>query len=255
MKPETKTLCTYLGGSHLYHLHTAESDVDERGVFMHLETAYILGTKRFDEERVQPVDGDEDKVIKELSHFCNLVRKSNSEAMEVLFCKEDEFEFLSDEFKRFRDYRLQFVSSKALFSCLRGYMQGEKRLANGERKGKIGGKRHRQLQAVGFSPKNFTQLFRLAHVGINFFKTGEYIVDTRDFPNEVHSFLMSVKTTPEKHTVEQLNEHATELEKDLVYSFENRVINNKFDEALMNKLLLELYFPVLEKSHKHRLDI
>ena len=49
----TKTLCRYLGGSHLYHLDTPQSDRDERGVFMVTEPSYILGTMRHDEKRRQ----------------------------------------------------------------------------------------------------------------------------------------------------------------------------------------------------------
>ena len=152
-------LCEYLGGSQLYHLNTPESDVDERGVFMHTDPAYVLGTRRFDEERKQ--NDTQDKVLKELSHFCSLLRKSNSEAMEVMFCNESEFSLLTPEFKEFRKLASDVVDSKNLFNCLRGYMQGEKRLANGLRKGKLGGNGFAKLQEVGFSPKNFTQLFRL----------------------------------------------------------------------------------------------
>lgn len=146
---KTKTLCRLYGGSTLYHLSTPESDLDERGVFVHLDPMYILGTRRFDEKRRQPKDTDEDVVLKELSHYCSLLSKSNTEALELLFCDESEFLEIADEFKFIRDHRFYFIDSKHLFNCLRGYMKGERRLMNGERKGQIGGKRYSKLQEVG----------------------------------------------------------------------------------------------------------
>jgi hypothetical protein len=133
-------------------------------------------------------------------------------------------------------------------------MQGEKKLSNGERKGKIVGKRYKKLQEVGFSPKNFVQLFRLANVGINFFSQNKYIVDSREFPDDLRSFLMSVKTTPENHKVEKLNEYANKLEKDLVKAYENRVVDLKFDEDLLNDILVDIYMPVLVDNQEGKLN-
>lgn len=248
MNTPTKTLCLYYGGSHLYRLNTLESDIDERGIFMHLDPAYILGTKRFDEERKQ--NDEQDKVLKELSHYCSLLRRSNSEALEILFA-ESQFEAISPEFKLIRHHRYSFVDSKGLFNCLRGYMKGELRLALGERKGKIGGKRYAKLQEVGYSPKNFTQLLRLANVGITFFREDRYVVDTRDFADGVHELLMSIKTTPEKHTVEELKQLAADAEASLVTAYENRSVNHEFNEDLMNELLLQIYLPILQE-HNYR---
>ena len=252
---KTKTLCSYYGGSTLYHLMTPESDLDERGVFMHTDVAYILGTKRFDEDRKQDVDTD--RVFKELSHFGSLVRKSNSEAMEVLYANESEFAFMSDEFKLIRDARMDFVDSTNLFKCLRGYMKGELRLACGERKGAIGGKRYAKLQEVGFSPKNATQLFRLAQVGITFFESDKYVVDTREFECELpssefksfHSFLMNVKTKPKQFNVDDIKKFAEWYEDRLVTAWQSRNIDRNFNEDKLNELLLKVYFPVVKQAY------
>jgi hypothetical protein len=242
MKP-TKTLCKYAGGSTLYHLTTPESDYDERGVFMHTDPAYILGTKRYDEARTQ--NQDDDIVYKELSHFCGLLRKSNSEAMEVLFCDDSEFTQLEPEFKALRANAYSFVDSKNLFNCLRGYMKGELRLAIGERKGKLGGKRYAKLQEVGFSPKNFVQLLRLAKVGIEFFTNDRYVVDTRQFGDAYHQLLMAIKSTPENFNVDNLKSLVADYEAQLVDAFENREIDYKFDEDKCNEILLDIYRPML----------
>lgn len=246
---KTKLLCKIRGGSHLYHLETPESDIDERGVFIHLDPKFIVGTKRFDEERRQPKNSDEDVVLKELSHYCNLLSKSNTEALELLFCSECEFEEFSEEFELLRNHRDCFIDDTKLFCCLRGYMQGERRLMNGERKGKIGGKRYTKLQEVGYSPKNAVQLIRLANVGINFFRNRNFIVDTRQFPDNLHDLLMDIKVHPEKYSKEEVNNIVDKCEKNLVESFESRQKSThaNFDEITLNKVLVSIYTPILVK--------
>lgn len=247
-KMKTKLLCKLLGGSHLYHLNTADSDIDERGVFTHLDPKYIIGTKRFDEERRQPKDTDEDVVVKELSHYCNLLSKSNTEALDLLFCDVSEFSEITPEFHLLRENRLKFVDSVRLFNCLRGYMQGERRLMNGERKGQIGGKRYAKLQEVGYSPKNAVQLLRLARVGIDFFNHNQYRVDTRLFGMDFYDHLRAIKTKPELFTSERVNAEVDYLEQSLVESFENRKITYVFDEDALNEVLMEIYMPILKKA-------
>jgi len=242
MKPDY-VICEFLGGSHLYGLNTPESDEDIRGVFVNTDPAFILGTRRFDEARKQNSLIKEDVVYKEVSHFIRLLNQSNTEALEILFAPESAFTVLEPSMKKLRENSGLLVDSKRLFNCLRGYMQGEYRLAIGERKGQIGGKRYAKLQEVGFSPKNFTQLFRLAYCGIVFFGSNRFPVNMKN--ESIYDELMAVKTTPEKFTKEQLTEAYQGAEKDLVEAFENRAVDRLFDEEVANKLLLDIYLPHL----------
>lgn len=239
------------GGSMLYHLETPESDIDERGVFMHTEPAYILGTKRFDEDRRQDPNIQQDIVVKELSHYCSLLARGNTEALELLFCKESEFRTITPKFRLIRDNREHLVDSKLLFCCLRGYIQGERRLMNGERKGQIGGKRFAVLQQLGYSPKNAVQLLRLAQTGIEFFKNGQFIVDSRDFGTQFHTLLMDIKTNGQKFTKQEVNNLVDELETQLVEAYENKNFTFYFNETMLNDLLLDIYMSVL-KNHEKR---
>lgn len=238
-------ICEYLGGSHLYGLNTPESDEDVRGLFVNSQPMYILGTRRFDEQRNQNPALKEDVVYKEVSHFFRLLAQSNSEALEALFAKESSFSLLTPEFRRIQQLRYEFVDSKRLYDCLRGYMASEYRLAIGERKGQIGGKRYAKLQEVGFSPKNFTQLFRLAYCGKTFFLEDRFPVDMRD--ESIHEFLMDVKVRPEKFNKDVLTEKYREAEKELDAAFEKRILNRKFHEDMANQILLELYRPYICK--------
>lgn len=247
MKPD-HVICEFLGGSHLYGLNTPESDTDVRGIFVNTDPAFIVGTRRFDEARKQNHLIKEDVVYKEVSHFIRLLHQANTEALEILFADDSAFTVLDKQMKDIRAWSGKLVSSEKLFNCLRGYMAGEYRLAIGERKGQIGGKRYAKLQEVGFSPKNFTQLFRLSHVGKVFFTENRFPVNVKNEP--CYAELMAIKTHPEKFTKEQLTEKFLGEEKMLIEAYENRVVNREFDEGVANALLLSVYMPHLRNAYR-----
>ncbi len=241
-------LCKFLGGSHLYGMNTPASDIDERGVFAHTDPAYILGTKRDDEERKQNPDIKEDIIYKELNHFAGLLKQSNSEAIEAMVAPVESFEIFTPEWKKIRDLGRKVIDSEKLFKCLRGYMQGEYRLAIGERKGTIGGKRYAQVLEYGFSPKNFCQLFRLAHLGQKFFLEDRFVINVKtDGDKDVYDYIMSVKTTPWLHNKESLTVEYNKYETALTLAYENRVASYTLDEDALNKTLLDIYLPFLNK--------
>lgn len=244
-----KILCKYLGGSHLYGLNGPDSDIDERGVFMNTDPSYILGLNRFDEQR--KIKDGEDIVYTELGHFMRLLEKSNSAALETLFAPIERFSATTEEFSAIREKRWSLVDSEKLFKCLMGYMQGELRLALGIRKGKIGSKRNAQVEKYGFSPKNFTQLFRLAYVGIYFFNENRFIVDTHDFSATVYKLLINIKFNPENYKADWLKLTVEELENMMKVAFDKRKVDHKFNRDVANKILLDCYYPFL-KNEKTR---
>ena len=247
MKPDN-VICEFLGGSHLYGLNTPSSDEDVRGIFVNTEPAYILGTRRFDEARKQNPDIKEDVVYKELSHFMRLLNQANTEALELLFAPIENFTSYSDQFERIQSKRNNLIDSKRLFNCLRGYMQGEYRLAVGQRTGQLGGKRYEQVQKYGFSPKNFTQLFRLAYVGRTFFTENRFVVNVRNEP--IYEKLMAIKTQPEKFSKESLTQDFEEAEKALVQAFERRAVTHHFEEEVANDILVEIYHPYITARYQ-----
>ena len=127
-------------------------------------------------------------------------------------------------------------------------MQGERRLANGERTGQLGGKRRVQLDAHCFSPKNATQLLRLAWCGVYLFKTGEFPVRIDYYDSKFSDMLLDIKTKPENYTKSQLNEMFDVAESMLVAEYDKRSVNSKFDSDLATNILLKSYLPFLKLS-------
>lgn len=247
MKDNVYVLCRLLGGSNLYNLATPESDKDERGLFMHTDPKYILGTGKYEEERQQNPTEKIDIVYKELNAWISLLKRGNTEALELLFAPLSSFSEVSSVFQSFRQESLSFLDSERLFTCLSGYGQSEYRLAIGERTGVLGSKRKEALDKYGFSPKNATQLLRLLWTGIHFFEYNRYVVDTIEFGSSIRSYLYDVKTKPETYSKDKLTEDFHGLDEKMKKVFDSRSINHRFNEDKANALLLQAYLPFLTR--------
>jgi len=237
-----KTICRIVAGSRLYGLDTPDSDVDTRGVFLNTGHAEILGLSR---ERNIKSDV-EDTLLIEFRHYLGHLQRTNTSAIELLFAEG--FEVLEEEFRIVRENRRRLIDSDRLFASLMGYIHGERRLANGERTGELGGKRKEQLDRYGFSPKNFSHLLRLAHCGEVFFRTSTYPVSLRDDP--ARELIFSVKTEPERYSKEKLNLISDAAVDRLKKSYDNRMERLEFDSELANRLCLDFYMPFLQGEKK-----
>ena len=237
-----KTLCKYLGGSHLYGMSTPASDVDERGVFMNTDPLYVYGFHRLDNQVNQTAE--KDVVMHELTQFLKLATKSNTQTLECLFAPLDSFNMLDEDFKVLvLDERERFLNTDQLFKSLEGYLYNEMRLALGERTGLLGSKRKNQLDKHGFSPKNFSHLFRLAECGRMFFLTGVYPVVLKEFNPYLHDLCMSVKTEPDMWSADELKKKADSLREEMRKAYESVADSVKFkpDLEYTGKVLKHFY--------------
>lgn len=234
-----KHILKYLGGSHSYGLNTPASDEDIRGIFMHTDMSFIVGLNRF--EHQENIAGGADEKFKELRHFLCLLRRANSEAIEALFIKRENCLELTEEMSHIRANRKSLLDSERLFKCLMGYMQGELKLANGERTGKLGGKRKEQIDKYGFSPKNFVQLLRLAWAGVCFFQKGYFPVNVMDEDKALGATLLDIKVNAQNYNKDILNKLAAAYEANLKDAFDTRKFDYKFDESIANTLCMDLY--------------
>jgi predicted nucleotidyltransferase len=239
-----KIIAEIIAGSHLYGLSTPESDVDKRGVFLNTDPGKILGLERFEVLK----KSNEDTVYFELVHYLHGLKKTNTQMVEMIFAEESDFVFLSDEFKQIREQKYNLIDSEYLYKSLLGYIQNENKLANGERTGSLGSKRKNTLDAFGYSPKNFSHLFRLSFCGQTFFETGIYPVNLNRFDKQFRDLVFSIKTEPEKYNKEYLNMMCEKSLQKLTISFNNRKDNFKFDVSLANEFCRKFYLPFLEKS-------
>lgn len=244
MEDNRKTLCLAQGGSHAYGLSTPSSDIDLRGIFVNTDIEHLVGLKR-DEILVEQT-AEKDNVMTEFRHAIRLLKGANTQMVELLF--QEDFQTVDPIWKEVQAARSQLISSEKLYTCLRGYMQGELRLANGERTGKLGGKRKAAIDAYGFSPKNFVQLYRLAWAGTTYFRKGYFPVNVRRENPDMADMLLLIKTEPQKFEREMLNFKAKELEAELDRVFHHqRTFDTQFSEDKANELCLKVYGPLIAK--------
>lgn len=238
-----KMLFKVYGGSTAYGLNTPESDIDYRGVFVNTEPSKILGLERHDHIQKQET---EDEVYYEVRKFFELLRNGNTGAMEVLFSNEMPLQTTKEFETLIKRNTFKFVDTDKMFRCLLGYMQGERRLANGERTGVLGGKRKAQLEKYGFSPKNFVQLFRLAYCGECLFTKGYFPVNIKEENVKFCSWLMDIKCNPANYNKEELNMEVDKFEERLKLSYDERMFDSKFDHDFANEVLRKIYLPYLQ---------
>lgn len=227
---------SYLGGSHSYGLNTENSDKDIRGIYLSEDVFSIFGMVKDEHKQ----GNGEDEKYHELRHFLRLCRNGNPEAIEMMYFrgkpiyKNQFWDFICE-----KPHLL--IDPHKFFKSLVGYTYGELKRANGERTGKLGGKRKTAIDKYGFSPKNFCQLLRLCFCGEIFFKEGYFPVDVKEY-NLFHK-LMDIKMHPEKYSREYLNSDCEESMGRLKEAYNNSSILNQFsfDEDYVKKILLDSY--------------
>jgi predicted nucleotidyltransferase len=240
-----KVICRGVGGSRAYGLETPTSDTDWRGIFLNVELKYILGLDKY--EHQEYIKGEDEK-YKEFRHFLNMCRKSNTEAMEMLF--NDHWDMVTTEFLNVQKNRLKLIDTTMAFKCLCGYMQGERRLMNGERTGQLGSKRKESIDKFGYSPKNAVQMVRLAWAGCWLFEKGTFPVNVRENDPELCEYLLDVKTHPERYTKAEMNDETNWWEEKMKRTFDSRNFNYEFDNDLANQMVYDMYMPLLKGMEK-----
>lgn len=238
-----KYILKYKGGSHSYSLNTPSSDSDERGLFLHTLPKHILGLNRWDHQENKA--GGADEMYFEVRHFIDLLRKGNTQCYEMLFLKPNQIELDSPEWKSIKAKSHYLLDSDRLYKSVCGYIQSERRLAVGERTGKLGGKRYDQVIKLGFSPKNLIQLYRLCWAATWFFNYSIFPVDISEYDSNLALRLLKIKTDPQEFNKDELIEGSYINEELMKESFKNRQTNFIFDEDFANNLLLSLYIPHL----------
>ena len=159
--------------------------------------------------------------------------------LKLLFTYIDSFFF-----RQIKNQRIRLLDSERIYKSLRGYVKGEFLLARGDRSGRLGGKRKEALEQNGFSPKNFSHLFRLLGVGQHYFETGEYLVQPRDRSQELHDLCLELKLNPQNFNVEWLTEKFNEENQKFEGSYVNstkEILDRRFDLEYVGKVLFATY--------------
>jgi len=233
---ENQFICKLVAGSHLYNLNTSQSDIDKRGIYLTNSLPYLFGLENDDVVQSKDSNNDDYSYF-EASRFIQLLKKTNTNSLEVLFAPKESFLLLTKDFELIRKHRMQLVDSqRLLYSSLRGYVNSEIKLALGERTGKLGGKRKEALDKFQYSYKNVSNLIRLVYQMRKFLETGEYPLQLE---GAIRDQCLKIKTQPEKYSLDDIKKIVEEVRLD-AESIEDK-IHLVFDAQLASCLMWEIY--------------
>jgi predicted nucleotidyltransferase len=243
-------VCQMIGGSQSYGLNTPESDLDQRGIYLNMDRAHVIGLRKHEHQQKQGNGVDE--VFTEFRNALKLLQAGNTQMIELLF--NENWVYIGPEWKLVIENRRRLISSGKLFSCLRGYGQNELKLALGLRTGALGGKRKGAIERWGYSPKNVVQLIRLYWAGSVYFQKGVFPVRVADFNSDLAEQLFQIKTRPEIFSKDRIEPLAKMWEENLVKSYECRSVDTEFNEEVANNICLKVYAPIVRALHLDYLD-
>lgn len=230
---ELDFLCVLLAGSHLYGLQHSGSDEDHRGVYLNSKKSEVLGLLE-NNSYTSSDTSSSDFAYYSLSRFFDLLRKTNTNTIEILFAPE--YLLVTEDFKRIKEKRNEFIDSSRLVSSVKGYMFSEIRLALGERTGRLGGKRKTALEKYKFSPKNISSLLRIRHCLKEFLKNGEWpCVIT----GPLKDLSMRLKLHPEEFSLDEIKD-LTEAARIEVESMTD-TLSMKFNSELAAEIMWDIY--------------
>jgi predicted nucleotidyltransferase len=240
-----KIIAKYLGGSHSYGLANADSDRDERFLFLNTKISDILGLSRHDHQNT--LNSKDDIQGFELRHFLNLLRRGNTQCLEML--NNSVWLEKTSAFDIIQSNKNRLLHSETIYKCFKGYSYSERNLIFGRAHlGRIGEKRAKAIEQHGYSFRNASHCFRLLRTAILFFKTNEFIVNIVETDKEYGELMKDIKFHPENHKPEQIELQLIELEKDLDEAYSNRNMAFNFDVDFANELCYRLYMPILNQK-------
>ena len=239
-----KIICKYESGSKSYGLNTINSDLDISFLFLNTDISKIIGLNRQDHQNNLNRETNLDVVGYELRHWLNLLKKSNTQSLEILHNsiwleKTSEFDFIQANKEKLYD-------SEKMFKCFKGYALSEKDLIFGyKHQGRIGEKRKSAIEKFGYSFRNASHAIRLIRTATIFFKYNFYPLKITDLDKNYGNLIADIKFNPQNHKPENLTKIFEELFVEFEKSFHERKINYKFDENFANDLCYKFYTPIL----------
>lgn len=220
-----------LGGSHAYGLQTETSDVDYRGVALP-PVSWLVGFPPADysSQTAETKTDVDDVVVHTLQKFCTLALKGNPNVLEVLFCRDEEVVFSTQDGHDLRAMRDAFLS-RAVYASLSGYAFAQlKRMRNHNTDHGA----HRDLiEKYGYDTKNGMHLVRLLLMGKEILATGELHVYRED-----REFLLSIRNGT--YTAHQLQAMAEEMDAECLKLRDTSPLPERPDRERIESWLMEV---------------
>jgi len=220
-----------LCGAHAYGTQTEDSDQDVRGVFLPPWTV-LVGTSKLETIECEP-----DVVLHSLRKAVRLWAQGNPNMLDWLYLPSDCVWWVDPKFEHYvREHRKAFLS-KRLHARFRGYAHSHlQKMARGVTR-ELGAKRKADIERFGYSPKNAMHLIRLAEMGIEVLRSGEYNVRRQNA-----EMLLSIRRG--EWSMERVQSYGSDLLARMDLALESSPLPDEPDKARINRMLVELTLAV-----------
>jgi predicted nucleotidyltransferase len=250
-----KKLHEVIIGSRMHGLDHPKSDVDKRIIFITENVNEIVGLDKC--ENLTTKEETVEEISYELRHFIYQLRKSNPQAIEMIFTSMAKYTLPLFHELIIRN-RYSLVDSEKLYKVISNYLPDELiKTTSYSDDIKAESPRKQLIDKYGYVPKRIVNIIRLAYTVNLFLKSGEYIVNVRDISSMLANELLDIKLHPENHKIDDLYAKINSYKDTLHISFKELTDMNKctFDNELANNILFEFYFPIMcEKYHKKQFE-
>lgn len=229
-----KVLINAIAGSRSYGLNTPESDYDTRGVFFTENLKKLFGIHK--NQRTINSEKD-DGVLWECVHFFNMLKKGNTQALEILYADSENI-LQSDPIfiEMIINNKEKLIDTSNMCTSLLGYSKGEMNKTFNYH-GSLGGKRKAVIDEIGYSYKNAVQCLRLLQCGIWFLQDKHFYVNIGKKSEEFRKKLFDIKTNATNYSVDQIKSFIIEKQNEFIDISEYRDRSDDFifdDEYALN---------------------
>lgn len=212
-------LISTIGGSKSYGIDTKDSDTDIRGVWTTEDREEILGLKKI---RDKISNNDVDSVFWELVHFLKMLKKGNTQSLEILYSENPNILSVDSDFSELiLKNRGKFLDTETIVESLKGYIHGEKSRCFVYH-GVHGDKRKKAIDKYGYSYKNAVQVLRLAQCGIWFLEDGYFSVNVMERDMDFAQDLLEIKTNPQNFSTREIFDKIEEKIEEFLEVAKNR---------------------------------
>lgn len=221
-------------GSNLYGLNTDESDLDVRCLHSFTDKRILLGFDSRIANSWATISYDlENRKIQlmssEIRKFFDNLKNARSHVIDMLFAPDSAIilNVKDSFFNKLREHSSSLIDSHEFYEAINWHIFGE------------AGSLYEDND-FGYCPKKLTNIMRLHHRAKMFFLHDEVVVDLSPFP-EFRESLLKIKNDPSILSYDEAEDIGYDAYRDVTAFYKERVTDRKFDEFVLEDILVQHY--------------
>ena len=227
-KCDDVVLLTY-AGSLIYGTQKDGSDIDIQGICLPSQDV-VFGLTNFEQQEFKRNIYDFEGTVYNIKKYFQLAMNGNPNVLETLFVEPRHILFKNEIGEQLINIRKEFLSKKCYHS-FSGYAFSQLRKLQYKKYEES--HRRAEVERWGYSLKNGYHLVRLLKMGIQILVEQDLLVLRPE-----RQLLLAIRNG--EYKLEQIEQMADELKKQVDYAYINTKLRNKCDYDKLNKILVKI---------------